>query len=379
MGLRAALRRAAVARPGVLLVARPGATAVRLAAEAEVHRRGWPRVAAPAAANLLVVAGDGAGGDDWVEAVWRQVPAPRARVVLPTPSSVAAQLDAGAALLTQVPAPPDSYALTGLKEPEEPKGPNGAERSMADRADDRDGLRLDLLHLPLGPALTDWPCGLVLDTALQGDVVQRADVRCLPAPEGTEPYWNEPWLRALRGQAVTRDEAARRRCAAHLDSLGRFLAVSGWPAAAASARRLRDGVLAGSTPDPGPFVRRVARSRTLRWLTAGLGPLPSLRAHQLGVTGPALVADGDALDRVHVWLDDVVRSAADFGDLRPLPRTDALGPRGRVDRPQPPSAALLLALEHLLPGAEFAAARLIVASLDPDVDELAQSAQVARG
>ncbi|MFH8616006.1 hypothetical protein ACH4E8_13165 [Streptomyces sp. NPDC017979] len=376
MGLRAALRRAAVARPGVLLVARPGGTAVRLAAEAEVRRRGWPQVSAPAAANLLVVAGDGAGEDGWVEAVWRQVPAPRARVTLPAPSSVAARLDAGAALLTREPVPSAPYAP---RDPADPADLHAAERVMADRAADRDGLRLDVLHLPLGPALADWPCGLVLDTALQGDVVQRADVRCLPAPEGTQPYWNEPWLRALRGRAVTRDEAARRRCAAHLDSLGRFLAVSGWPAAAVSARRLRDGVVAGAAPDPGPFVRRVSRSRTLRWLTAGLGPLPSSRAHELGVTGPALVADGDALDRVHVWLDDVVRSAADFGDLRPLSHTEAQGPRGRVDRAQPPSAALLLALEQLLPGTEFAAARLIVASLDPDVDELAPASRAARG
>lgn len=370
MGLRAALRRAAVARPGVLLVARPGATAVRLAAEAELRRRGWPQVTAPAAANLLVVAGDGADEDGWVEAVWRQVPAPRARVTLPAPSSVAARLDAGAALLTRPPTPPGPYA---------PDATGAAERPMADRADDRDGLRLDLLHLPLGPALADWPSGLVLHTALQGDVVQRVEVGHVPAPEGTDPYWNEPWLRALRGEAVTRDEAARRRCAAHLDSLGRFLAVSGWPVAAADARRLRDGVLAGGAPDPGPFVRRVSRSRTLRWLTAGLGPLPSSRAHELGVTGPALVADGDALDRVHVWLDDVVRSAADFGAPGPLPRTDVLGPRGRLDRAQPPSAALLAALERLLPGAEFAAARLIVASLDPDVDELTRASEVARG
>ena len=38
---------------------------------------------------------------------------------------------------------------------------------MADRGDDRDGLRLDQLHLPLGPVLPDWPAGLVLRVITQ--------------------------------------------------------------------------------------------------------------------------------------------------------------------------------------------------------------------
>ncbi|MFF7642916.1 hypothetical protein ACFZCX_22030 [Streptomyces canus] len=246
---------------------------------------------------------------------------------------------------------------------------------MADRADDRDGLRLDLLHVPLGPALNDWPCGLVLRVSLQGDVVQHAEVEYVHAGTSQDPFWNEPWLRAVRGDAVTRDSAARRRCGAHLDSLGRFLAVIGWGDSAARARRLRDEVLTHAptgqlSADLLRLVRQVTRSRTLRWLARGLGPLPAARAVELGVSGPALAADGDAYDRVQAWLEEMRRAVDEFGDTQPLTSEEVTGPRGRVDGARPPSRSLLDALPELLHGVEFAAARVIVASLDPDVDEL---------
>ncbi|MEU0042797.1 hypothetical protein [Streptomyces werraensis] len=246
---------------------------------------------------------------------------------------------------------------------------------MAERADDRDGLRLDLLHVPLGPALNDWPYGLILRVSLQGDVMQDADVEYVRMQSDRYPFWSEPWLRAAHGDQVTRDCAARRRCGAHLDSLGRLLAVVGWGDFAARARRLRDDVLAGVPaerlrPELLRLARRVARSRTLRWLVAGLGPLPADRAHELGVSGPALTADGDAYDRMRVWLEEISRALDAFDDKRHLETDDVKGPRGSVGGTRPPSRALLDALPELLLGAEFAAARVIVASLDPDIDEL---------
>jgi len=247
---------------------------------------------------------------------------------------------------------------------------------MADRADDRDGLRLDRLHVPLGPALADWPAGLVLRVSLQGDVVQEATVdRSAPPPSAQPPFWNEPFLRAAAGEQVSRGEAARRLCAAHLDSLGRFFAVAGWSDMAARARHLRDRTLAGApaaelSAAVRPLVRRAERSRTLRRLTAGLGPLLAEDARHRGVTGPALVADGDAHNRMLVWLDAVGRSAAAADDSGALDASQAVGPRGRVFGSAPPSRALLDVLPGLLEGAEFACARIIVASLDPDLDEL---------
>ncbi len=247
---------------------------------------------------------------------------------------------------------------------------------MADRADDRDGLRLDQLHVPLGPGLAAWPAGLVLRLTLQGDVVQQAGVEPLVPASPHPPFWNEPWLRAATGERVTRGDAARRLGAAHLDSLGRFFAVAGWADMAGRARHVRDRALAGADAAElsalvRPLIRRAERSRTLRWLTAGLGPLPAEHACHLGVTGPALGADGDAYSRMLVWLDAVGRSTAACDDSGLLDGTEAVGPRGRLDGPVPPSRALLDALPGLLAGAEFACARIIVASLDPDLDELA--------
>ncbi|MFF5757432.1 hypothetical protein [Streptomyces longwoodensis] len=247
---------------------------------------------------------------------------------------------------------------------------------MADRADDRDGLRLDRLHVPLGPALADWPAGLVLRLALQGDVVQEAAVERPATPLSPQPpFWSEPFLRAAAGERIRQGDAARRLCAAHLDSLGRFFAVAGWGDMAARARYVRDRALEGAAAADlsaaiRPLSRRAERSRTLRWLTVGLGVLPAEHAWHHGVTGPALVADGDAHSRMLVWLDAVGRSAAAADSSEPLEVGDAVGPRGRVSGEVPASQALLDVLPGLLEGAEFACARIIVASLDPDLDEL---------
>ncbi|MFJ5997315.1 hypothetical protein [Streptomyces sp. NPDC092370] len=248
---------------------------------------------------------------------------------------------------------------------------------MAERADDRDELRLDQLHVPFGPGLSDWPAGLVLRLTLQGDVVQGVEVDRLPGVSGHRlPFWDEPWLRAAHGEDVTRGGAVRRRCAAHLDSAGRLLAVVGWDDVAVRCRRLRDELLSGASHegiggDLRRTLHRIGRSRPLRWSIAGLGELSADRARAAGVTGPALAADGDAYDRLLMWLSEVERGLEGLDDTRPLAPDDRTGPRGRLDGPRPPSQALLDVLPELLTGAEFACARIIVASLDPDLDELA--------
>ncbi|GAA2675917.1 hypothetical protein GCM10010400_43070 [Streptomyces aculeolatus] len=309
MGLRTALSRIATRRPAVLLAVHPGGTQARLAVEAGLRRRGWPVAASPAAASGLLVVGAGGPADGaWVDALWGQIPYPKARSAVAGPSGVETALDA---LVRPVAAPAggghdegggheghrgheghegqeghggrqghgshhgqDSQDSAGHQH-HGGHGGHGASHShigpvaglpMAERADDRDGLRLDRLHLPLGPGLTDWPAGLVLDVALQGDVVQRAAVRTVPPPDGGLPYWDEPWLRAARGEDVRRGTAARRCCAAHLDSVGRLLAVSGWPDPAARAPRLRDAVLGGAPvrawgAELGRLARRVRGSR----------------------------------------------------------------------------------------------------------------------
>ncbi|MEV8129351.1 hypothetical protein AB0P07_35920 [Streptomyces sp. NPDC085944] len=251
---------------------------------------------------------------------------------------------------------------------------------MAEQGEDRDGLTLDRLHVPLGPLLADWPTGLAVNLIVQGDVIQEADVTDLPTPTAgsAAPFWVEPWLRAARGDPVRTGEAARRRAAARLDSLARLLSVAGWPAEATVARRLRDDLLDGApgaaVASPlGRFTRRVGRSRTLDWLTRGIGSVRNEDARAAGVSGPAARAGGDVTARYRQWLIDIRSDVGRLDDSSPLRPALDESPRGDWNSDAPPSAALIALLPRLLRGAELAAARLIVASLDPDLDELAAS------
>jgi hypothetical protein len=88
-----------------------------------------------------------------------------------------------------------------------------------------------------------------------------------------------------------------------------------------------------------------------------------------------LRADGDVTARYRQWLAEVVDDVGRLDDATPLNPTDNAGPRGRLDSERPPSVALVEVLAQLVVGAELAAARLIVASLDPDIDELAPQRQ----
>ncbi|MER8256886.1 hypothetical protein [Streptomyces albidoflavus] len=410
MELRSTLLRAALARPAVLTAVLPGATRARLAVERELRARRWPRALSPAAADLLVVVGrPGEDEPAWLEGTWQALSEPRALVRVEEAADAGAVLDAGHAALLRGgprtrtaaggPRPHHASPATDPGHLDHAHADHMAAHShdtpmlisglpLADRADDRDGLRLDRLHVPFGPVLPDWPAGLVVRLALQGDVVQEVTgVELVPAaPEPRPAFWDEPWRRAAAGAPVTRGEAARRRCAAHLDSLGRLLAVADWPDAATRARRLRDAALADAPAAELAYParrlhRRVGRSRTLRWLTSGIGVLPRERALAAGVGGPALEADGDVWRRTVQWLAEAVRAAEACEDPRPLPPDDPYGPRGELTGEQPPSRALLDVLPSLLHGAELAAARLTLASLDPDPDELLPVAagEVARG
>ncbi|MET8728979.1 hypothetical protein ABZV81_17645 [Streptomyces parvus] len=248
---------------------------------------------------------------------------------------------------------------------------------MAGRGEDRDGLTLDRLHVPLGPFLSDWPAGLTLRLVLQGDVVQAVVLDEVPpsALRSVEPFWVQPWLRSAAGEAVGSGEAARRRAAARLDSLGRLLTVAGWPAEAMKAHRLRDDLLDGAPAAAlasrlQRLARRVGRSRTLFWLTRGLGVVSARDAQAAGASGPAARADGDVAARYRQWLTDIRHDVARLDDTSALDPAEESA-RGRWDARNPPSAALVALLPRLLDGTELAAARLIVASLDPDLDELA--------
>lgn len=374
----------------MFLAAAPGSTACRLSVEAEIRRRGWQRSGSPAGARLLAVCGTVGDLDAAVTEVWEEMPDPKARSDLADPTAVRKTLDGVRAKLAEpghVPPSPhprpgapggfgadhgmvrqdgshdtghhggDHKGHQGMSDHgDDMAGRGGMEMpaglAMAERTEDRDGLKLDQLHLTLGPLLSEWPTGLVLRVAVQGDVIQQARAETVGGT-GDGSFWDEPSERARLSEPVTGGEVARRTAGHRLDSLGRLLEVAGWPAAAGSARWLRDDLLDGLpaalvAPRLGRLVRHVGRSRVLSQMTAGLGQ----------------ASDGDVRARYRRWLDDAVRAVASL---------DSSESPGVVwasfERPGVTPGGALETIEQLVVGTELGAARLVVASIDPDLDD----------
>ena len=291
MVVRRLLARLAVGRPHVLVVEAPGALTVRAALERELSRRGWARAAVPAGADVLIVLGrPGERLGALADHVYDQMPGPRAQVHAATADAVAPALDRAAAVLLDDGAQEyDAAHRTALPEEpseEHPAAPEPDHGDMdhgdmdhgdmdhgdmdhgdmemspqgiplAEGADDRDGLEMDQLHVPLGPVLEHWPPGLVLRCALAGDVVTSATVEQLEAERAADPA----------GPAV--------RAASHLDAAAAVLQLAGLTARARVVRGLRDRALVGGDPaladDVAGARRTVAADRVLRWSLAGLG------------------------------------------------------------------------------------------------------------
>jgi hypothetical protein len=121
----------------------------------------------------------------------------------------------------------------------------------------------------------------------------------------------------------------------------------------------------------------------LAWLTSGLGVLDAADAAAAGITGPA-AAGGDVTARYRRWcaeLDDAVAVLEDTSPLRPA---EFGPPRGWAAAGEPPAtddgpAGIVAVLPRLLAGTEFAGARLVIASLDPDLDQLPARAGAGHG
>ncbi|GAA1439174.1 hypothetical protein [Nocardiopsis tropica] len=341
------LRRAV---PCAFVITAIGGTGARLAVERHLRERGWRQALAPAEADLLVVCGHPCAElSRTVDRVWAQLPGPRARARVGVPEEARRVLDAAHTDLIDVAAQRrdaderDRAARERAEAGESEDMPGGL--PMADRGEDRDGLKLDRLRLTLGPALPDWPAGLSLRAVIQGDVVQEAEVALIGARDRTSSFWGPRPGAEASGHPWAAATAA-------LDSAQRLLSVAGWPAAALSGRRLRDALL---DPDPGSgdradlrrWLRAARRSRLLRWSLNGLGVVDDRAPVELR---------GDAADRYSRWLDTAQEGAGEPGGRAAPPVTS---------RAETAHAALEL-LPSLVVGQEVAATRLIVASLDPD-------------
>ena len=353
MGLRAAIGRLAVRHAHVLVVETPGGWSIRSGVEREVLTRGWSLAVSPADADILVICGEpGEGLAGAVEQVWQQLPGPRVRTLVTSRHVVADCLDtAGTALLDG-----DLHQQDARERPlakdllqthtEDDMGddhdmgmdhdmdggmemaPDGI--SLAEGAPDRDGLQMDVLHLPLGPVLPHWPAGLVLHCTLQGDVIVEADAEVLDGGEAD----------------VVRDFSVS--AARMMDHVASVVALAGWQDAAAVARRLRDELLEGRMEGAERRVTalraRLARSVSLRWSLRGLCPVT---AEQQQRDGLPLHVVGDTHDRLLTMLQWAANALAG-GDHRD---ETSLCP---------------MQVSSLVTGLDLAAARLVVASFGLD-------------
>ncbi|MDZ4269109.1 MAG: hypothetical protein U1D00_26060, partial [Mycobacterium sp.] len=193
MVLTDALARLAVGRTHVLPVEIPGQWSTPAALQRRTFARGWRTAVSPADADVLAVCG--APGPEMgaaIDLVWDQLPGPRVRIEVADSSSADDALDRAAAELLDSAAQVDDarsrqqHPDTGdhgdmdhgdmdhgdMDHGDMEMAPSGI--PLAEGADDRDGLEMDVLHLGLGPVLAHWPAGMRLRCVLSGDVVTDA-------------------------------------------------------------------------------------------------------------------------------------------------------------------------------------------------------------
>ena len=346
MGLRRRWTSWAVARAHALVVEVPGWWATRVAVEQDLARRGWQPALSPADADVLVVCGEpGERLAEAIDRVWEQLPGPRARVLVTGPEVSAALDEAGRQLSDEDRQRDDAR---GRHDPvggetDQGDGDHGdmdmapAGIPLAGGDEDRDGLEMDVLHVPLGPVLPYWPPGLVLRCTLHGDVVAEADVDVLDG-RGVPP---PPPASALPARDV----------AVACDGAARLLAVAGWDDAAAAARRVRDLVLtdpADGAPPRAAGPAAIAR-RPLVVVAVAAARAGRARRRRAQVARSTV---GDARRRARPAGRDARQGAVRH-------RWEGGGPPHRPGRRAcgPP---------RIVAGLELGTVRLVVASLVPD-------------
>jgi hypothetical protein len=264
-------------------------------------------------------------------------------------------------------------------------------RPMPERADDRDGLKLDYLPVRIGPLFAPFPTGLALDVQLQGDVIQQATLENFASPLA---HGNSIFHRALRTSVLMRDlELARAR--SHLYWLSDAVAVAGPSSLSEKTLRLAQRV----SPGDGDAIRALERSlRRLGffgWSTRGVGVVKAAALE--GITGPVARASGspidarreesayqrlgfeplmqDGGDTAARWIQRVreAAQALDLAERAGDERTGGLAPvespRGSLIDGGGPSRAIASLVPGLVAGMEWGDAVTTVVSLDLDMSD----------
>jgi len=273
-------------------------------------------------------------------------------------------------------------------------------RPMAGRGDDRDGLSLDVVPLPVGPFLPALPACLVLEVTFAGDVVR--DVTVPAAADGTG--WGAalpdeaaaPFVAAIdRPVAIVDIERARAR--QHLRWLAWFLHLQGLDSLARWVARASRGELEESG-ELAALARWLDRPWVLGRTTRGVGAIAGAEAEAWG--GPVARAAGveaDARARtasyVRLGFEPIVHHGGDVRDRWRQRAAEAvqavaiaqragaatLAPGEALEPPVPPPPIdFRERLAGLLAGAEWGDAVSIVASLDPDLSAAAAPTEGAR-
>lgn len=269
-------------------------------------------------------------------------------------------------------------------------------RPMAELGIDRDGLRLDILPVTLGPFFPRLPAGFVLEAKLAGDVVTDVEIVTLdstPSRAGSA----SPFIRALSVPVpIAELELARARD--HLRWLCDALIAQGMVALGRRALRLAHDVKGGDGDRVRAFAGHLRRSGAHRWSLPRGGQLNANRLSGLGL-GPVARAAGLAED---VRLEDESYRALGFApyvtdagspsgwwqvrleeaarslDLagRAAGRATAIvgrveSPRGRLAPGDSPTQRTLELIPDLLIGLEWGDAIATLVGLDLDLDEAA--------
>lgn len=269
-------------------------------------------------------------------------------------------------------------------------------RPMAELGPDRDGLRLDVLPIRLGPFFPPIPTGLELDVRVAGDViidvaVAQPDVAHEVATSGS------PFLEALgtpQRIAVLEMERAR----SHLRWVSDALRLQGLGALALRALDLAGTVGPGEVGKVSSLSAAIGRTGIYRW---SLPPIDATRAAMLAGAGlgPASRGLGASSDErledpvyralgfepvrrtgagggiADIWrtrLDEVIQSlelAARSGGMATTVSGAVEAPRGRLSRGEAPSSRALALVPVLLEGLEWGDAMATMAALDIDIDE----------